>query len=115
MVDPHGIVHDLGSLYPRGPGGLITLPDGTAVAMDELGVDTLSPQGFETIVSYPTTAKVSYLGVTGFSPNGIAAGPDGTLYLDTYYGNGYADESALISIASEGKGTASLLWEGKPS
>jgi sugar lactone lactonase YvrE len=115
MVDPHGIVHNLGSLYPRGPSGLATLPDGSVVAMDELGVDQLSPEGLQTLVSFPTTAKVSYLGVTGFSPNGIAVDSDGTIYLDTYYGNGYADKSALISIAADGSGSASLLWSGRPS
>jgi DNA-binding beta-propeller fold protein YncE len=115
MVDPEGIVHDLGSLYPRGPSGLTTLPDGSVVAMDELAVDKLSPQGFQTIVSFPTTAKVSYLGVTGFSPNGIAVGANGTIYLDTFYGNGFADKSALVMIPGEGSGPPSLLWSGRPS
>ena len=92
MVDPEGIVHNLGSLYPRGPSGLTTLPDGSVVAMDELGVDKVSPQGFQTLVSFPTTAKVSYLGITGFSPNGIAVGANGSIYLDTFDGNGFADQ-----------------------
>jgi DNA-binding beta-propeller fold protein YncE len=115
MVDPEGIVHNLGSLYPRGPSGLTTLPDGSVVAMDELGVDELSPQGFQTLVSFPTTAKVSYLGITGFSPNGIAVGSNGMMYLDTFYGNGYADKSALIMIPDSGSGAPSLLWTGRPS
>ena len=115
MVDPQGIVHNLGSLYPRGPSGLTTLPDGSVVAMDELGVVELSPQGFQTLVSFPTTAKVSYLGITGFSPNGIAVGTSGTMYLDTFYGNGYADKSALVMIPAEGSGLPSLLWSGRPS
>jgi sugar lactone lactonase YvrE len=109
MVDPQGIVHDLGTLYPRGPSGLATLPDGSVVAMDELAVVGLSPQGIKTLASFPTTDKVSYLGITGFSPNGIAVGPNGSIYLDTFYGNGYADKSALIRINPEG--TPSLLWE----
>ena len=115
MVDPHGIVHDLGSLYPRGPSGLTTLPDGSAVAMDELGVDRLSPLGFQTLVSFPTTAKVTYLGIAGFSPNGIAVGTNGAMYLDTFYGNGFADQSALVMIPGEGSGVPSLLWSGRPS
>ncbi len=36
IVDPQGIVHYLGDLYPRGPSGLVTAPDGSVVAMDEL-------------------------------------------------------------------------------
>jgi sugar lactone lactonase YvrE len=115
MVDPQGIVHNLGSLYPRGPSGLTTLPDGSVVAMDELAVDKLSPQGFQTLVSFPTTAKVSYLGITGFSPNGIAVGANGTIYLDTFYGNGFANRSALMMITGEGSGPPSLLWSGRPS
>jgi sugar lactone lactonase YvrE len=92
MVDPQGIVHFLGSLYPRGPSGLVTAPDGSAVAMDELGVVGLSPQGIKTLVRFPTTDKVSYLGITGFSPNGIAIAPGGTTYIDTFFGNGYTDK-----------------------
>jgi NHL repeat len=113
MVDSQGIVHSLGSLYPRGPSGLTTLPGGSVVAMDELGVDELSPQGFQTLLSFPATDKVSYLGITGFSPNGIAVGTNGTIYLDTFYGNGYADKSALVSIPEEGSGLPSLLWSNQ--
>ena len=111
MVDAQGIVHFLGDLYPRGPSGLVEAPDGSVVAMDELAVVGLSPQGIKTILSFPTTDKVSYLGITGFSPNGIAKGPEGTFYLDTFYGNGYADKSALIMIPAQGAGSPSLLWE----
>jgi hypothetical protein len=111
MVDPRGIVHFLGDLYPRGPGGLVTAPDGSVVAMDELGVVGLSPQGITTLLSFPTTDKVSYLGIRGFSPNGIVVAPGDTIYLDTFYGNGYADKSALIMIPPQGAGSPSLLWE----
>jgi sugar lactone lactonase YvrE len=111
MVDHQGIVHLLGDLYPRGPSGLVTAPDGSVVAMDELGVVGLSPQGIKTILSFPTTDKVSYLGITGFSPNGIAIAPGDTTYLDTFYGNGYADKSALVMIPPQGGGSPSLLWE----
>jgi hypothetical protein len=111
MVDAQGIVHFLEDLYPRGPSGLVTAPDGSVVAMDEMGVVGLSPEGIKTLLSFPTTDKVSYLGITGFSPNGIAVAPGGTTYLDTFYGNGYADKSALIKIPAQGAGSPSLLWE----
>jgi sugar lactone lactonase YvrE len=111
MVDTSGVVHFLGALYPRGPNGLVTAPDGSVVAMDELAVVGLSPQGIKTLVSFPTTDKVSYLGVTGFSPNGIAISANGSIYLDTFYGNGYTDKSALIMIAPQG--SPSLLWAQK--
>ena len=111
MIDPQGIVHFLGELYPRGPGGLVTAPDGSVVAMDALAVVGLSPRGIKTLINFPTTDKVSYLGITGFSPNGIALAPGGTTYLDTFSGNGYADKSALIMIPARGSGSPSLLWE----
>jgi sugar lactone lactonase YvrE len=111
MVDPHGIVHFLGDLYPRGPSGLVEAPDGSVVAMDELGVVGLSPQGIKTLLSFPTTDTVSYLGITGFSPNGIAIAPGDTTYVDTFYGNGYTDKSALVMIPPQGAGSPSLLWE----
>ncbi len=111
MIDQRGIVHFLGELYPRGPGGLVTAPDGSVVAMGALAVVGLSPQGIKTLISFPTTDKVSYLGITGFSPNGIALAPGGTTYLDTFSGNGYADKSALIMIPARGSGSPSLLWE----
>ena len=66
-------------------------------------------------VDFPTTDKISYLGITGFSPDGIAIGPDGSIYLDTFYGNGYTDKSALIMIPAEGSGSPSLLWSGRTS
>jgi NHL repeat len=115
MIDTQGIVHFLGDLYPRGPSGLVEAPDGSVVAMDELAVVGLSPQGIKTLLSFPTTDKVGYLGITGFSPNGIAIGPEGTLYLDTFSGNGFADKSALIMIPSQGDGSPSLLWEQRSS
>ncbi len=111
MVDAQGIVHSLGDLYPRGPGGLVTTPDGSVVAMDELGVVGLSPQGIKTLIRFPTTDKVSYLGITGFSPNGIVVAGGDTTYVDTFYGNGFADKSALIMIPAQGSGSPRLLWE----
>ena len=108
MVTPEGTLEDIGSAYPRGDGGLVTAPDGTVLAMDELSVEQLSPQGEQTVVQFPRTSRTTYLGVTGFSPDGIAVAPDGTIYLDTFYGNGFADESAIIAISPEGR--ASLLW-----
>ena len=115
MIDRQGIVKSLGSLYPRGPSGLVTAPDGSVIAMDELGVVRLSPKGIQTLVRFPMTDKVAYLGVTGFSPGGVAVGPNGLIYLDTWYGNGYADKSAIIAIPAYGSGKPSSLWEQQPS
>jgi sugar lactone lactonase YvrE len=109
MVDPAGTVRVIGTVYPRGNSGLVTGPGGSVLAMDELSVDRLTPQGIQARVAFPTTSRVSYLGITGFSPNGIAVASNGDIYLDTFYGNGYADKSALIMINR--RGSPSLLWE----
>jgi sugar lactone lactonase YvrE len=113
MVNAQGTLSVIGSAYPRGDGGLVTEPDGTVLAMDELDVLRLTPQGEQTIVSFPTTDRTTYLGITGFSPDGIAVAPDGDIYLDTFYGNGYADKSALVVISPGGN--ASLLWARNPA
>ncbi len=112
MVNAQGTLSIVGSAYPRGDGGLVTEPDGTVLAMDELDLLRLTPQGEQTVVTFPTTDRTTYLGITGFSPDGIAVAPDGDIYLDTFYGNGYADKSALV-VLSPG-GNATLLWARNP-
>jgi hypothetical protein len=41
-------------------------------------------------------------GIHGLSPNGIAVGPDGTIYADTYLGNGFTDKTAIVAISPDG-------------
>jgi sugar lactone lactonase YvrE len=95
------------NIYPRGNAGLATAPDGSVIAMNEVSTVRLAPSGDTPIVSfYPVT----FHGIRGFSPNGLAVGPDGTIYVDTYYGNGFADRTALASISPNGS-TSQILWE----
>jgi hypothetical protein len=77
--------------------------------MDELDVLDLTPEGERTVMSFPRNDHTTFLGVTGFSPNGIAVAPDGAIYLDTG-GNGFADKSALVVVSPSGH--AALLWNG---
>ena len=93
-------------IYPRGNGGLVQSPDGSVVAMSELEIVRLSPTTSHTIVSfYPAP----FHGIRAFSPSGIAMSPDGTIFVDTYYGNGYTDTTAIASIRPDG--TSSILWK----
>jgi sugar lactone lactonase YvrE len=88
--------------------GLVTAPDGSVLALSGQSVVRLSPQGEQTVNSFPQSDHQTFLGVSGFVPDGIAVGPDGTVYVDTLSGNGYANESAIAAIAPNGQPT--LLW-----
>ncbi|HLN16551.1 MAG TPA: hypothetical protein VK277_07380 [Acidimicrobiales bacterium] len=111
MVDPEGVLHVIGSAYPRFPGGLVTAPDGTVIAMDELGILRLSPGGLETVLRFPGgyRVKATFHGVSAFSPDGIAIASDGSIYVDTF-GDGFSNRSAIAVIRPDG--TSSLLWNG---
>lgn len=94
-------------IYPRGNGGLVTAPDGTVIAMNELSVVRLTSSGAQTLASF---SPVTVGGIRGSSPDGIAVGSDGSIYVDTFYGNGFADRSAILRLAPSGQ-PASVLWE----
>jgi sugar lactone lactonase YvrE len=112
MVTSQGsIAYPLGTgsnFYAQGMGDLVTAPDGSVLGLNESSLVHLSPQGAQIVHSFPQSAHQSFLGVSGFSPNGIAVGPDGTIYVDTFSGNGNAEESAIAAIAPNGQRT--LLW-----
>ena len=110
VVQPSGVLTEPAgaqSIYPRGDAGLATAPNGGIVAMDELSVVRLSQTGEQTIISF---AQGLFHGIRGFSPNGIAVGADGTIYVDTFYGNGFTDRTALVSISADGA-SSQVLWE----
>jgi sugar lactone lactonase YvrE len=110
VVTPSGVLtNPLGdqSIYPHGDGGLATAPDGEVMAMGEQSVVRLSPTGDQTISSF---FPGLFDGIKGFSPNGIAVGPDGTIYVDTFYGNGWTDRTAIVSMTPDGA-SSQILWE----
>jgi hypothetical protein len=109
MVTPNGTLRLIGTLYPRGDGGLIADAHGTVIAMDTVAVDRLSPAAIQTISSFGGSI---FQGVHSFNPNGIAISPNGTIYIDTFWGNGYSSKSAIAEISPNGR--SSLLWEQIP-
>jgi hypothetical protein len=113
MVNPKGtfkILSEFG-FYPRGFSGLATAPDGTVIAMESESLVRLSPRGMHVLIAFPSYRQ-TFNGVENFLPNGLAIGPDGTMYVDTSYGNGYVDKSAIVAIHPNG--TSTLLWRQNP-
>ena len=110
MIAPDGQVRlPIGrdGFYPRGDGGLVTTPDGGVLAMNTQQVDLVTSHGVQVLYDLPARPRI---GIAGFLPDGIAVAPDGTIYLDTSSGNGWADQSALIEIRANG--TAKVTWAG---
>lgn len=110
VVNPQGIVtFPIGeeTFYARNPGCFAFAPDGSILACDDLSVVRLSPSGVTTVEDF---GDGPFLGVRFFEPDGIAVAPDGTMYLDTFSGNGFANESAIVAISPTG--SATLLWSG---
>jgi sugar lactone lactonase YvrE len=112
MVTPNGTLRLSGQLYPRGYGGLVATPDGTVIAMDTTSVVKISPHGIENLIGFPGYKTPGFHSIHGFLPDGIALAPNGTIYLDTYWGNGYADKSAIAAITPDGN--SKLFWEQNP-
>ena len=92
--------------YPRGPGGLAAEPDGAVIAMNGQRVQRVTGQGPRTLLDF---ARDHPAGIHGFLPDGIAVGSDGTIYLDTYAGNGYATATALIEVRPDGR--SRVIWQ----
>ena len=109
MITPGGIMtlpDGTGGFYPRGNGGLATAPGGAVLAMNTQQIDRVTSHGIQAIYNLPAHPRV---GIQGFLPDGIAIAPNGTLYLDTWRGNGWASKTALIAI--QPGGTVRVIWQ----
>ncbi len=108
MIAPDGRVSlPMGTdvFYPRGPGGLVTAPGGSVVAMNTQQIDRITSHGAQVLYTIPSHPRI---GINVGAASGIAVAPDGTLYLDTWRGNGWAAKTALIKIKPGG--TVRMIW-----
>ncbi len=108
MITPSGIMKlpdGADGFYPRGCGSLVTAPDGSVLAMNTQLVERITSHGAQILYNLPVHPRIA---LSGFAANGIAVAPDGTIYLDTWQGNGFATETALIDIRPDGK--AQIIW-----
>jgi hypothetical protein len=90
---------------PFGPGGLVTGPGGSIIAINNQLVQRITSRGLRTLVDLSRTHPP---GISGFLPNGIAVAANGAIYLDTDAGNGYASATALVEIQPNGH--VRVLW-----
>lgn len=91
--------------YPHGMGGLAAGPAGV-IAMNGQRVQEITHRGLRTLLDFSHDRPA---GIRGFLPNGIAMGPGGVIYLDTYAGNGYSAKTALIAVRPGGQ--VRVLWQ----
>ncbi len=99
--------YDNAPFYPRGNAGIVTTADGTVIAMDLQSVVKLAVHGEQTIASF---AGAVFRDVHNFQPNGITVARDGTIYVDTWNGDGFADAIAIVAINPTTRTPAVLWW-----
>jgi hypothetical protein len=84
--------------------GLATAPDGSVVIGTQFGaVQRIRNGKLSTVVDLGGRKPFGF----PFQEDGIAVGRDGTMYIDTFVGNGYANQTALAAVSPDG--TARLL------
>lgn len=78
---------------------------GNLYAMNDQRIEIIRPSGLRTVLTF-SGRRIG--GVTAFQPNGIAVSANGSLYLDSYAGNGVVNRSAILSVDSHLR--IHLLW-----
>jgi sugar lactone lactonase YvrE len=89
----------LAGFYPRGPAGLVSAPSGEVIAMDTQQIVQVTRDGVRVLDTLP----VSLL------PDGIAIAASGTIYIDTWLGNGWSTQTALAELTASGSPT--IIWK----
>jgi hypothetical protein len=86
--------------YPGGPAGLITTPSGTVIAIDTQQIVQVTRRGVRVL----DTLRPTLL------PEGIAIAKSGTIYFDTWLGDGWSTQNALYKL--DATGHPSTIWTG---
>lgn len=110
LIDRAGIMRlpaTPGGFYPRGDGGIVSTSRGRVLAIDTQKVVALTPHGERTIFDFATQRLRA---MRAFLPNGIAVAGDGSIYVDTYAGNGWTTRSVIAVIRPDR--SVHVLWRG---
>lgn len=94
------------AFYPRGEAGLAVDPSGQIVAMNGESIGIVRSDGIHVIVNFGYRHLPDGIGL--FEPNGLAVGANGTIYADSFAGNGVTTKSAIVAIGR--RGSVRILW-----
>lgn len=91
--------------WPSYANGLAEAPDGSiVVAGHGAALARIRDGRMSRIVDLDKTRLGGYSKPGSFQPDGIAVAKDGTIYADTFVGNGSTNQTALAEIAPDGRG-----------
>jgi sugar lactone lactonase YvrE len=98
-LTPTGKLTDLGIEYAD---GMVAAPDGSVLVAGHGGsIDRVTANRIVTDLNL-LSAKIAGYGVPGmrggFQPDGIAIAPDGTIFVDTFSGNGWTNATSVAEI-----------------
>lgn len=93
--------------WPAYSDAMATAPGGGILDADHFAVLRRIAGGHASILFDPSKTPIAGYTRPGsgggvFQPDGVAVGPDGTIYMSTVVGNGYSDQTALAEIAPDG-------------
>jgi hypothetical protein len=103
-LTPKGKLTDVGIEYAD---GMVTAPDGSVLVAGHGGrIDRVTASKIVSDIDL-LSARIAGYGVPGmregFQPDGIAVTPDGTIFVDTFSGNGWTDATSVAEIPRGGQ------------
>jgi hypothetical protein len=94
--------------WPAYSDAMATAPGGGVLDADHFALLRRIAGGHASVLFDPSKTPIAGYTRPGagggvFQPDGVAAGPDGTIYMSTFVGNGYSDQTALAEIEPDGR------------